>query len=289
MPAEFDVSPYGAYLPDWLVRSVLAVTRRLPANWLGLRLSTPIRRIAINWLDGRPVDTTLWDARVRLYPDRNTIEKNALFTPYAMDLVEREFLASAIERAAAENRKFTFIDVGANVGFYSLFVAAKSRARARILAIEPQPGIVDRLLFNVCVNPGLAIEVVPVAVADHEGEVELVIDDRDSGGTYVNKSPTFDPGFETAKVRCRPLAAILSEAGVTAIDALKIDIEGAEDLALAPFLRGSHSPLLPRCILIEDRPSDWTVDLYRRLQEIGYSLSVRCKQNAIFTLQGTVR
>ena len=33
----------------------------------------------------RPIDTTLWGMRVRLYPRRNSCEKNALFTPQMFD------------------------------------------------------------------------------------------------------------------------------------------------------------------------------------------------------------
>ena len=52
-------------------------------------------------------------------------------------------------------------------------------------------------------------------------------------------------GTDAVHVPCRPLTAILDLAGISAIDALKIDIEGAEDLALAPFLREAPSQLLP--------------------------------------------
>jgi hypothetical protein len=124
---------------------------------------------------------------------------------------------------------------------------------------------------------------VPIAAADHDGEIELVIDARDSGGTHLEKRTTTSGG-ERVRVRCQPLASILAEAGIVAVDALKIDIEGAEDLALAPFLRQAPEKLLPRLVLIEDRPGDWTTDLYALLHEGGYRVATRSKQNAIFRL-----
>jgi hypothetical protein len=77
--------------------------------------------------------------------------------------------------------------------------------------------------------------------------------------------------------------AILNEAGIASIDALKIDIEGAEDLALAPFLREAANELLPRLVLIEDRP-DWTIDLYALLGQRGYAQWARSRHNIIFRL-----
>jgi FkbM family methyltransferase len=282
MTATVDLTPYGSHSPGPVPQALLAVTRRLPANWLGLRLSMPLRRMAINALGDQPVDTELWNTRMRLYPRRNSCEKNALFTPQLFDLHERNVLGAALDRRLAAGATFTFVDIGANVGLYSIFVAARGGAQARVLAIEPQPGIVERLAFNLRANPQLMIDLAPVAVADREGEIELLIDNRDSGGTRLNRGAPDSGGTETVRVRCRPLAAILAEAGITAIDALKIDIEGAEDLALAPFLRAAPDALLPRLVLIEERTDDWGVDLYGLLRERGYGVSSRSKHNVVF-------
>jgi FkbM family methyltransferase len=278
-----DRAPYGAQAPDRLVRAVLAFTRRLPANWLGFRVSTPFRRIAIDWLAGRPVDATVWGARARLYPSHNSCEKNALFTPQVFDRLERRVLAKAIARAVKQGRTFCFVDIGANVGLYSLFVARRGGAKARVLAIEAQPDIAERLRFNVGLNPGAEIMIQPLAVADREGEVELMLSHRDRAGSYVRKGDGRSDGGEIIKVRCRPLLALVEEAGLRQIDALKIDIEGAEDLALAPFLRDAPPQLLPRLVLIEDRP-DWGVDLYALLAERGYVRRVRSRHNIILAL-----
>ena len=291
-----DQSPYGSFAPGAFTRAVLAMTRRLPVSWLGLRLSMPLRRVAINALGERPVDTVVWNARMRLYPGHNICEKNALFTPQMFDVIERHALGEAIDRRIAAGGTFTFIDIGANVGLYSLYVASRSGARARILAIEPQPGIVERLRFNVMINASANITVLPIAVADREGKMTLVINERDSGGRRLAKEATTeattgattrataDPGVAPTRVACRPLAAILDQAGIFSIDALKINIEGAEDLALAPFLRTVPTELLPLLVLIEDRPADWSVNLYSLMQARGYAVAARSRQNAIFQL-----
>lgn len=282
MTAPADFAPYGSHRPDPFTRMVLAITRRLPPDWLGLRLSMPLRRLAINSLRGRPVDTAVFNARMRLYPSRNSCEKNALFTPQMFDVAELGALANAIDKRITAGETFTFIDIGANVGLYSLFVASRGGARTRILAVEPQPGIVERLRFNVEANAGMNIAVLPVAVADRDGEMELVIDERDSGGTRLAKGGT--AGAAATRVTCRTLAGILAQEGISAVDALKIDIEGAEDLALAPFLQTAPQALLPRLVLIEDRPQDWSVDLYALMRDRGYAIATRSRQNAIFRI-----
>jgi FkbM family methyltransferase len=282
MTVPVDPAPYGAWPPDAVVRAILALTRSLPANGFGFRISTPFRRLAIDWLGERPVDTVLWNARMRLYPSRNSCEKNALFTPQAFDVVERGVLAAAID-ACAGRKSFTFVDIGANVGLYALFVAAHGGANARVLAVEPQPGIVERLRFNVQSNPACDVTVVPVAVTDREGEVDLVIQVRDRAGSHVDRGEARVYDGEKLRVPTRPLLAILAEAGIATIDALKIDIEGAEDLALAPFLRAAPPALLPRILLLEERP-DWETDIYALLRERGYVQTERSRFNLVFRL-----
>src|SRR3954447_24711064 len=157
MSVAFDAAPWGAHAPDAYERAVLALTRAMPDNWLGLRLAILFRRLVIGRIGEGCRDTTLWGARLRLYPRRNGCEKNALFTPQMFDAVERRVLAEAVRRKAGA---FTFVDIGANVGLYSLYLA--SCGDVRTLAIEPQPGILEPLRFHFPGNRGAYGEVVSI-------------------------------------------------------------------------------------------------------------------------------
>lgn len=278
MTAAFDPSPWGAHLPDAHDRAVLALTRAMPANWLGQRLAILFRRLIMRRIGEGGIDTMLWGMRLRLYPRRNGCEKNALFTPQMFDTMERRVLAGAVARRDGE---FTFVDIGANVGLYSLYLA--SCGNVRTLAVEPQPGILERLKFHLAANPSAKVDLKPIALADREGEATLVLNDSDSGGTHLDKSGHGDPG-ERISVPCRPLTAVLADAGIAAIDALKIDVEGAEDIVLAPFLRDAPASLLPRLILIEDTRGMWNVDLFALLAARGYTVQERSRQNVALRL-----
>jgi FkbM family methyltransferase len=280
MRAAFDPSPWGAHQPGAYERAVLALTRAMPANWLGQRLAILFRRLVMRRIGEGCIDTMLWGMRLRLYPRRNGCEKNALFTPQMFDRMERRVLAEAVKRPAGA---FTFVDIGANVGLYSLYLSTCGDVRT--LAIEPQPGILERLRFHLAANPSAKVDVRPVALSDREGEAILVLNASDCGGTHIDKQDgRQDPG-ERISVPCRPLLAVLAEAGIGTIDALKIDVEGAEDIVLAPFLRDAPQSLLPRLILIEDTRGFWGVDLFALLAARGYTEQERSRQNVALRLR----
>ena len=284
MTADFDPAPWGTHLPGAYERAVLALTRAMPANWLGQRLAILFRRLVMRRLGEGCIDTTLWGMRLRLYPRRNGCEKNVLFTPQMYDALERGILADALQQRVQAGGTFTFLDIGANVGLYSLYLAACGGGGVRILAIEPQPGILERLKFHLAANSLDHVDVLPIALSDRVGHATLVINDSDSGGTHLDKHDGRQDAGERIEVPCRPLVDVLNEARIATIDALKIDVEGAEDIVLAPFLNDAPRSLLPRLILIEDTRGFWGLDLFALLAKRGYTVAQRSRQNVALRL-----
>ncbi len=204
MKSPANEAPFGALAPNLFDRAVMALTVRLPDTWAGLKLATALRRLVTMRMDtAGALDVTRWRLRMRLHPRDNGCEKNLLFTPQMYEPPEREELAREIARVGA--RPFVFVDIGANVGLFSLYVAATAPA-ARILAIEPEPGNFARLAFNIAANPEVQITPLQLALGDVEGTAEIVLNARDRGGTRLAAAGTQGRGVA---VRCRPLLAVV--------------------------------------------------------------------------------
>jgi FkbM family methyltransferase len=223
------------------------------------------------------LDVIRWGLRLRLHPRDNGCEKNLLFTPQMYEPAERAELAAEIDRAKADGSPFVFVDVGANVGLFSFFVAARADRNARILAVEPDAENLSRLAFNIRINPGVPIRVASVALGDRVGKMALEVDRRDRGGTRVVKSA----GRDAPTVDAQTLLQLLQGAGIDAIDAIKIDVEGAEDMILAPFFRDAPKSMWPRLIVLEDARPAWTVDLFSLLASLGYIVVSRTRLNVM--------
>ena len=276
---ETGTSFFGALAPGSFDRAVIALTSRLPDNWLGLRLAIALRRLVtmrLAYPDGA-LDVIRWGLRLRLHPRDNGCEKNLLFTPQMYEPAERVELAAEIDRAKVDGSPFVFVDIGANVGLFSFFVAARADRNARILAVEPDAENLSRLAFNIRINPGVPIRVASVALGDRVGKVALEVDRRDRGGTRIVKSA----GRDAPTVDTQTLLELLQRVGIDAIDAIKIDVEGAEDAVLAPFFRDAPKSMWPRLIVLEDARSAWTVDLFSLLASLGYIVVSRTRLNVM--------
>ena len=68
----------------------------------------------------------------------------------------------------------------------------------------------------------------------------------------------------------RTLLGLLREHGFERVDALKVDIEGAEDLALLPFFEQAPRTLWPRLVFIENNVGEWRRDCIAELVGRGY-------------------
>ncbi|HWP27884.1 MAG TPA: FkbM family methyltransferase [Xanthobacteraceae bacterium] len=270
---------FGALAPGWFDHAVITLTSSLPDNWLGLRLAIGLRRLATMRLAAGALDVERWGLRMRLHPRDNGCEKRVLFTPQMFDSLERRELSKDIAKAKAGGRRFVFIDIGANVGLFSLFVAADAGRNAQILAIEPEPGNFARLQFNRDANPGLRIHPLALALGEEEGEAVIVPHAFDRGGTRTRKPGPEDR--DAVRVRCRPLLPVLTEQGIASVDAVKIDVEGAEDKVLVPFFRDAPAALWPGLILIEDTSNIWSADLFSLLAARGYRIDARSRQNVV--------
>ncbi|MCG6121219.1 MAG: FkbM family methyltransferase [Microvirga sp.] len=269
-----DSAPFGAYAPSGLVAWVLDRTAEAKDAWLSKRISFLLRRIAIARLRGKPVDVERLGARMRLFPYNNVCEKRVLFTPQFFDPDEREILRAHLRDG------YVFVDIGANIGAYSLFVAANAGADARILCVEPQPAIFDRLVYNIRQNPGAVIKAVDCAVADKPGELTLFLDPRNSGEASVKIVGSGQA--QPIRVPATTLLELVEAEGYGHIDAIKLDVEGAEDIILEPFLRNAPAALHPRMIIVEDGSGRWQIDLPEFLAGCGYRLLRKTRLNLVY-------
>jgi FkbM family methyltransferase len=165
----------------------------------------------------------------------------------------------------------TIVDVGANIGLFTLessFVVGKA---GRVVSIEAAPSHVEALKHNIELNFIKNVSVIETAVGDKTGHATLT---RPRGGNLGTFTVGAVDGNETYVVPVRPMDQLLGEMDVSSLDLIKIDIEGSEFCALrgAKQILREHRPTL----LIElneaalRRCNSSTQDVKELLGEHGY-------------------
>lgn len=242
-------------------------------GWWGRRLALWGRKLALlgagEWIDGEAEGI-----RIRAGKRGNVSDRKFLFMPQFVDVREREFLRHCLTRGG------TFVDIGANAGVYSLGMAQTYRGLGggRVLAVEPNPRIAPRLHSNIGLNDlGGIVEVVDRALSDSEGSVTFTISSDNLGQSGMARA---ERGTQVT-VATTTLLKLLTDRHVTSVDGLKIDIEGAEDQVLMPFLACAPDALLPRCIVIEDSRSTWKQDLMAAFTRRGYTIALEARMNLV--------
>ena len=80
----------------------------------------------------------------------------------------------------------------------------------------------------------------------------------------------------------KTLLELVREREMRAIDAIKLDVEGAEDIILDPFLRDAPKSLYPQLLIIEDGSTRWQIDLPKIVEGRGYRLRAKTRLNFVY-------
>lgn len=129
-------------------------------------------------------------------------------------------------------RGHTVIDIGANVGLYTLKAASLTGAAGRVIAVEPGEEASRQLRGNLALNDYPHVTTVQLALSDHAGEATLHhIPLGDDPQAY---SLLPDGSAETGEaVITDTLDALAARLGIDALHVIKMDVEGAEPLVIA--------------------------------------------------------
>jgi FkbM family methyltransferase len=123
----------------------------------------------------------------------------------------------------------TFLDVGANIGYFTLLAARLVGAGGRVLAIEPFQQNVKLLVQSLRSNRFDHVEIFPIAASDR-AEL-LTFDNVGSNGQVFTLPTEARMLMATTVVYGMRLDDVLRD--VVHVDVVKIDIEGAEHRAVA--------------------------------------------------------
>ncbi len=204
------------------------------------------------------------------------------------------------------NKGDCVIDIGANIGLFSLFIQ-QICPTATVYAFEPSPPAFEALAVNAQLY-GRQMHVFNYGLSNENKELEFTFYRQSSvfSGYYADdtqdevavraviknalqKTATLTPEMtekltdelvadrlngESIICQSRPLSGIIREQKIEQIDLLKIDAEKSE-LDILKGIDSDHWPLIKQIVMeVHDSEGDVMAEIYRLLKSNGFVLTV---------------
>lgn len=225
------------------------------ANRVGLRRSPAGRAVlaALNAVGEIAANSLVFGNRAPIGVDGHSVQfagEHAPSPALVSAVVEGDYERATrrmVERLLP--RGGTFIDIGAHVGLYTLAAARRAGPRGRIYAFEPDPDNYRLLKNNIQRNGYTNVTALPLAVSARSGRSPFFLSRQgnDRHSFFPNPNSIF-------REQCRSVETIalddfVASTGWPDIDLVKMDIEGAEPLAIAGMGRLLDRPTCPHLIV----------------------------------------
>jgi len=126
------------------------------------------------------------------------------------------------------------VDIGANIGYFTLLASSLVGEKGKVFAFEPEPKNYSLLLKNIEINGFKNVVPLQEAVSNETGKLHLFVDKAESGGHSLFKSAAERGLIDSSScilVDVVSLDEFFRELNFS-VDIIKIDIQGAEPLAL---------------------------------------------------------
>lgn len=170
-----------------------------------------------------------------LTPPRGLREATVFGLPMVLDLgeaIQRQVFLGYYEPGDTAAVKHllkpgsVFVDVGANIGWFTALATSIVGPTGRVLAFEPSPYAYHLLSASVA-HCASNVKAINIGLSDREGELRLFVPPEE----YGNHDPSvveYCEGMTPITVPVRRLDDVLAELEVPRIDLLKVDVEAHE-------------------------------------------------------------
>ena len=153
------------------------------------------------------------------------------------DLIGKQLIKNGVfekrtcdEIMSRVKKRMTVLDVGANIGYYTVLMASRVGPSGRVVAFEPNPRMVDELRYNIELNNFSNVSIQRIALSDVSGSAILFLPEAGNEGFgSMRQNKNFEASQEIS-IKTEKLDDVLEGLEIEAVDFAKIDVEGAERL-----------------------------------------------------------
>ena len=200
---------------------------------------------------------TVGRASIYLNP-RNTLAQNASMSVIGW----YEPPVSELVRATCR-RGACFVDVGANVGWYTFLAARQVGTTGCVVSIEPDPENYALLAKSLSENPSPQVKPLNLALSDHDGFESLFLSSEAASFHSIVRKV----GVKSIPVRAITFDSLAKDLSIARIELMKIDVEGGEPKVLSGCIESLRSGRI-RALTIE-----WSAEAWKESESLWAELA----------------
>jgi FkbM family methyltransferase len=177
----------------------------------------------------------------------------------------------------------TVLDVGGNIGMTALRAAKKVGATGQVFAFEPDQHNCARFRRHMALNAGFNVELIEAGLGEKPGWVTIqTVDVHNRGMNQISRATPSDPA---KRVELTTVDEFVRARGLTAVDVIKVDVEGFEHAAILGARNTLHTYRPSLYVEFDDgllsQQGTSSAELLRLLDELDYRMTVAGTDTAL--------
>lgn len=182
------------------------------------------------------------------------------------------------------------LDVGGNIGYYTLFESNIVGENGKVIAIEPSPPNFQHLKKNLEIQNTENVDAYNFAAGDKDGEINFLVYEESNGSFTIPDGETTDLPGELIKVQAKRLDTFLDELKQDHVDFVRMDVEGYESHIIGGMTNTikKSKPMFQIEVHASIMGKDGTKKFLKTFQDFGYESKYYVPRDIDLPIIGTM-
>lgn len=182
------------------------------------------------------------------------------------------------------------LDVGGNIGYYTLFESNIVGENGKVIAIEPSPPNFQHLKKNLEIQNTENVDAYNFAAGDKDGEINFLVYEESNGSFTIPDGETTDLPGELIKVQAKRLDTFLDELKQDHVDFVRMDVEGYESHIIGGMINTikKSKPMFQIEVHASIMGKEGTKKFLKTFQDFGYEAKYYVPRDIDLPIIGTM-
>jgi len=182
------------------------------------------------------------------------------------------------------------LEVGANIGYYTLLESKVIGDSGKVVAVEPSPENFEKLKQNLSLSNVKNVLPFNFACGDKNGKIKFLISEKSNRCTTLDENYLATPSDNIIEVPVKKIDDFLNENKIEKVDFIRMDVEGYERQIIKGMEKtlDKYNPMIQIEVHKKFMPENHTKELFEEFQKRGYECKYYIPRDLDMPMIGSV-